>query len=128
MNFFADEKINLSTEHVEPVYTPKPPDRLNDLDIPQVIVEDLLLRYLYTKGSGSIRLLCDSIKLPFSLIHDIFQNLRKQQLFEVTGMEGNDYNFIASSLLHAYHCGSHAKFASCACKSVEPSAGFVTKA
>ena len=96
MDFFADEKTNLSTEHVEPVYTPKPPDRLNDLDIPQVIVEDLLLRYLYTKGSDNIRLLCDSIKLPFSLIHDLFQNLRKQQLFEVTGMEGNDYNFILS--------------------------------
>jgi hypothetical protein len=92
---------NVATENpaeVDKAYKPKAPERLQDLDIPRSLVEDLMLRYLYTKGSSSIRDLSKALKLSFPLLHELFQQLRKKQLFEVTGMEGNDYEFTLSGI------------------------------
>jgi len=79
-------------------YKPEAPEKLQDLDIPRSLVEDLMLRYLYTKGASSIRDLSKALKLSFPLLNELFQQLRKKQLFEVTGMEGNDYMFTLSGI------------------------------
>ncbi len=81
-----------------PAFSPRPPLSPEDLDIPRSIVEDLLLRSSYTKGNGSLRKLSKSLKLSFPLLHAVFQELRQQQLFEVTGMDGNDYFFALSGI------------------------------
>jgi hypothetical protein len=39
---------------IDLVYTPKAPDSLQNLDIPVRLVEDLVLRYLYSKGASRI--------------------------------------------------------------------------
>ena len=83
---------------VDMVYKPEAPERLQDIDIPRSLVEDLMLRYLYTKGSSCIRDLSKALKLSFPLLHELFQQLRQKQLFEVTGMEGNDYVFTLSGI------------------------------
>jgi hypothetical protein len=99
----ADATDNGSTPH-EPrqnageVFSPAAPTKLEDLDIPRTLVEDLMLRYLYTKGTSSIRDLSNALKLQFSLLHDLFQQLRQKQLFEISGMDGNDYNFVLSGI------------------------------
>jgi energy-coupling factor transporter ATP-binding protein EcfA2 len=62
------------------------------------MAEDLVLRYLYTKGASSLRELSRSIKLSFPLLHTLFQRMRQQQLFEITGMDGNDYTFTLSGI------------------------------
>jgi hypothetical protein len=77
-------------------FSPKAPEDLQNLDIPESLVEDLMLRRLYTIGSSSINSLCISLKLSFPVIHSMFERLRKRQLIEVTGMEGNDYFFTLS--------------------------------
>jgi hypothetical protein len=87
---------NPTEEHLH--YKPQLPEKLQDLDIPRSLVEDLMLRYLYTKGTSSIRDLSRSLKLSFSLLHELFQQLRQKQLFEVSGMEGNDYIFTLSGI------------------------------
>lgn len=92
MEAIATEK----PEKVKPTYSPKAPDNLQNLDIPQSLVEDLMLRRLYTKGSSNIKSLSSALMLSFPLLHTVFQSLRQQQLFEVTGMEGNDYTFTLS--------------------------------
>jgi hypothetical protein len=69
-----------------------------DLDIPMAVVEDLLLRYLYTKGTCSLSEVSRAIKLSFPLLHTVFQRLRGQQLFEISGMEGSDYIFSLSGI------------------------------
>ena len=67
-------------------FSPTAPTKLEDLDIPRSLVEDLMLRYLYTKGTSSIRELSHALKLSFSLLHDLFQQLRQKQLFEISGI------------------------------------------
>jgi len=75
------------------VYNPQAPNNLQDLDIPVTLVEDLILRYLYNKGAGSTSKLGDALKLPFPVIDAVFQQMRKRQLFEVTGLDSNNYLF-----------------------------------
>jgi len=72
------------------------PNSLEDLDIPESLVEALMLRRLYVQGVSSLRSLSSSLRLSFPVIHALFQRLRQKQLFEVTGVEGNDYNFTLS--------------------------------
>jgi hypothetical protein len=77
---------------------PKAPTTQEDLDIPILLAEDLILRMLYTKGTSSLLELSSTLKLSLPLVHSLFQDLRQKQLFEVTGMEGNDYVFRLSGI------------------------------
>jgi predicted ATPase with chaperone activity len=77
-------------------YKPPAPNSLQDLDIPVMLVEDLILRYLYNKGAGSTSKLSDALKLPFPVIDAVFQQMRQRKLFEVTGLESNNYVFTLS--------------------------------
>jgi hypothetical protein len=77
---------------------PKAPLGPEELDIPKPLVEDLILRKTFTKGTSTLQELSRALKLSFPLLNSLFQNLRKQQLFEVTGMEGNDYVFTLSGI------------------------------
>jgi len=86
------------TQNAGGAFSPTAPTKLEDLDIPRALVEDLMLRYLYTKGTSSIRDLSNALKLQFSLLHDLFQELRQKQLFEISGMDGNDYVFTLSGI------------------------------
>ena len=101
MNTIATEKIETAFEtrqEANPVFSPAAPTKLEELDIPRSLVEDLMLRYLYTKGSSSIRDLSQALKLSFPLLDELFQQLRQKQLFEITGMEGSDYVFTLSGI------------------------------
>jgi hypothetical protein len=91
MNKEAHEKISLK-------FSPQAPTDIEQLGIPQSVVEDIILRHLYTRSSSSLKSLCDSLKLSLPIVQDVFQRLRKQQFFEVKGMQGSDYNFTLSGI------------------------------
>jgi hypothetical protein len=84
------------TTEKKPPFMPKAPGKIQDLDISDSLVEDLVLRRLYTTGTGSIRALSKDLKLSFSVIQSVFEHKRKEQLFEVKGMEEQDYTFVLS--------------------------------
>src|ERR1035438_4970304 len=70
------------------------PDRLQDLGIPRSMVTDLILRYLWLHGAGTLATLNTALKLSFPVLEPLFHHFRQQQLLEVKGMLGNDYSFI----------------------------------
>jgi hypothetical protein len=72
---------------------PLMPDRLEDLEIPRSMVADLILRYLWLHGSGSLTALHETLKLSFPVLEGVFHQFRQQQLLDVKGMVGNDYSF-----------------------------------
>ena len=78
---------------IDLIYKPEEPKNLQDLDISVRLVEDLILRYLYSKGDGRISELSNTLKLSFPVIDTVFQQMRQRQLFEVTGLNGKDYAF-----------------------------------
>ena len=94
----AAQTMQLKPTAMQPICAPTAPTKTEELDIPESLVDDLMLRYLFTKASSSLKEMTRSLKLPFSLLHSIFQRLRGQQYFEITGMEGNDYLFTLSGI------------------------------
>jgi Cdc6-like AAA superfamily ATPase len=76
---------------------PTIPDRVEDLGIPRALISDLVLRYLWLHGTGTLGLLHDTLKLSFPVLEVLFHEFRQQQLLEVKGMIGNDYSFTLTS-------------------------------
>src|ERR1035438_402477 len=77
---------------------PTIPDRLEDLGIPRSMVADLILRYLWLHGSGTLAMLNDRLKLSFPVLETMFHQFRQQHILEVKGMVGNgDYAFSLTS-------------------------------
>lgn len=78
-------------------YQPRIPRRVEDLGIPPALVVDLVLRRLYIQGVCNFRSLSEALKLSPLIIEQVFRQLRQEQLIEVRGMTGNDYNFSLTS-------------------------------
>ncbi len=73
---------------------PTIPDRLEDLGISRSLVSDLILRYLWLHGSGTLGMLHETLKLSFPILEVMFHSFRQQHILEVKGMVGNgDYAF-----------------------------------
>lgn len=88
----TSEQVQVTPQH----HFPNTPENLKDLKIPEAMVEDLVLRRVYTSGTASLRALSRRLKLPYFLVQEIFDRLRKEQCFEVKGMDGQDYTFTLS--------------------------------
>jgi predicted ATPase with chaperone activity len=89
--------VNPAPQSVRPDSRPIIPDRVEDLGIPRSLVADLVLRYLWLHGSGTLDALHECLKLSFPLLETLFHQFRQQQLLEVKGMLGNDYSFTLTS-------------------------------
>lgn len=77
-------------------FSPRAPHTLGELGIPQSIVMDLVLRRLLLEGFSNLQTLSNKLRLSLSIVNTVFQQMRQQQLVEVKGMTGNDYNFTLS--------------------------------
>lgn len=75
-------------------YCPPVPETLADLDLPHALVVDLVMRRTYTSGQSTLQGLSQVLRLSPILMEAVFRELRSQQLVEVKGMSGNDYNFV----------------------------------
>ncbi|HTP35305.1 MAG TPA: hypothetical protein VMJ75_24180 [Candidatus Acidoferrales bacterium] len=73
------------------------PDRIEDLGVPRAVVTDLVLRYLWLHGAGTLGALHETLKISFPILESLFHQFRQQQLLEVKGMLGNDYSFTLTS-------------------------------
>ena len=57
---------------------------------------DLVLRRLLLEGFSNLQSLSQTLKLSVPILNIVFKHMRQQQLVEVKGMIGNDYNFTLS--------------------------------
>lgn len=78
-------------------FAPKVPQTFEELGIPQSLVLDLMLRRLLLEGFCNLQSLGQKLRLSFPILNTVFQQMRQQQLIEVKGMMGNDYNFTLSA-------------------------------
>lgn len=72
------------------------PQSLEEVRLPESLITDLVLRRLLLEGFSTLQSLSRSLRLSTAVIHQIFTQLRSQQLVEVKGMIGNDYRFTLS--------------------------------
>src|SRR5579863_6336691 len=82
---------------VRAAFNPAIPQNLNDLGISESLVLDLVLRRMLIEGYSSLQGLSRSLRLSVPIIDLVFKHMRSQQLVEIKGMSGNDYNFTLSA-------------------------------
>jgi hypothetical protein len=80
-----------------PRFCPPPPQTIEDLGIPEALVLDLMLRRLLLEGQCTLLGLTQRLKLSIEVIDGVFRHMRQQQLVEVKGMRGNDYQFVLAA-------------------------------
>ncbi len=81
---------------LQSTFAPKTPQTIEDTGIAQSLVMDLLLRRLLLEGFSNLQTLSRKLRLSTSILSTVFQHMRQQQLVEVKGMIGNDYQFTLS--------------------------------
>ncbi len=79
------------------LYAPKIPQTVEELGIPQSLVLDLILRRTTLEGFSTLNSLSTALRMSVPIIEFGFRHLRQQQLLEVKGMIGNDYQFVLTA-------------------------------
>jgi len=62
--------------------------------VPQSLVIDLFLRRTMIEGFSTLESLSKSLRVSVAIVDQVFRQLRQQQIVEVKGMIGNDYQFV----------------------------------
>ena len=83
--------------HVRCSFLPPVPQTFADLGIPESLVLDLMLRRMVIEGFSSMTGLSRSIRVSLPIVDLVFKHMRQQQLVEIKGMSGNDYQFVLSA-------------------------------
>ena len=78
-------------------FAPAIPQNFEALGISQTLVLDLVLRRLLLEGFSNLQTLGASLCISFAVLQAVFQHMRQQQLVEIKGMNGNDYNIALSA-------------------------------
>jgi hypothetical protein len=76
---------------------PAVPRSSDDLHVPRAVINDLILRSLWSHSSATLTSLQSALKLPFEVVEDFFQEFRQEQLVEVKHTVGRDYSFVLTS-------------------------------
>src|SRR5258708_6586993 len=82
---------------VRTAFSPAIPQNFAELGISESLVLDLMLRRMVIECNCTLASLGRSLRLAVPIIDVAFKHMRQQQLVEVKGMSGNDYNFVLSS-------------------------------
>ncbi len=77
-------------------FNPPVPRTVEDLGISQSLVLDLILRRVLLEGYSTLGSLSRALRISIPIVAATFQQMRQQQLVEVKGMVGNDYQFVLS--------------------------------
>lgn len=75
-------------------FAPAIPQTFDELGVPQSLVIDLFLRRTLIEGFSTLESLSKSLRVSIAIIDQVFRQLRQQQIVEVKGMVGNDYQFV----------------------------------
>src|SRR5271169_8256 len=82
---------------VRAAFNPAPPQDFAELGISESLVLDLVLRRMLIEGFSSLMGLSRALRVSVPIIDLAFKHMRSQQLVEIKGMSGNDYNFVLSA-------------------------------
>ena len=82
---------------VQTAFAPSIPQTFAQLGISENLILDLVLRRMLIEGYCTLASLSRSLRISVPIVDLAFKHMRQQQLVEVKGMSGNDYNFVLSS-------------------------------
>jgi ABC-type multidrug transport system fused ATPase/permease subunit len=71
------------------------PESVKDVGVRKSFLEELAVKILYLAGPSSLSQLAELIRLPFTVVDELFRWLRKEQLCEVTGTDSVGFPHLA---------------------------------
>jgi hypothetical protein len=84
----AESVLALAAEQEDLKFVPPIPESLDDLGIPQSMVEQIILKMLYFRNEATGRVLAGSLGLNFSVIGPLLENMKRQHLVSVRSSLG----------------------------------------
>jgi hypothetical protein len=78
-------------------FSPPIPQDTQQLGIPESLLLDLVLRRMLLEGFSNLTNLSRALRVAPQVVETVFRHMRSQQLVEIKGMTGNDYNFTLSA-------------------------------
>jgi predicted ATPase with chaperone activity len=78
---------------IQTAFCPSIPQNVAELGVPESLVLDLVLRRMVIEGYSNLGTLSQALRMSVPIIDKAFKHMRQQQLVDVKGMTGNDYNF-----------------------------------
>lgn len=88
--------MTVSSQAMRAAFAPPVPNTFAELGIAESLVLDLMLRRMLLEGYSNLQTLAAKLRLSIPIVDQTFRQMRQQQLVEVKGMAGNDYNFVLS--------------------------------
>ena len=76
----VDSVLQISNEAGEIRFVPPVPESIDDLGVPQSMIEQLILKILYFRGDTTGRVLANMLGLNFSVIAPIVEMMKRQHL------------------------------------------------
>ena len=67
------------------VVAPPPPRTLEELDLPMVMMRDILIKTMFRKSVDKISRISDAVRLPPNVTQELVDLAREQMLLEATG-------------------------------------------
>src|SRR5205823_3288632 len=80
----------------QPAWLPPWPECIEELEIPEHVIVDLVLRQASMRSVCTIHSLSEMMKIPIEVTESVFRKLNDQQYLEVRRMSGDDYVFTLS--------------------------------
>src|SRR5262245_1735630 len=65
--------------------------------VPRRVLEELTLKTAYLLGEASLHDLAEQLRIDLPIVDDLFQQLRKEQLCQVTGLSGGVHRMVLTS-------------------------------
>ncbi|MBI3667666.1 MAG: AAA family ATPase, partial [Acidobacteria bacterium] len=85
-----------STTTLQRTFRPRNPVTLEDSGLNQNLLIDLMLKLTLLEGITTLGQLSQQMKVSMNIMHQLLRYFRREQLCEVKGMVGNDYEFSLS--------------------------------
>lgn len=85
------------TDQRDEPFIPRIPKTLDETGISETLVEELIMRFLLSRGEASGRMIASQVRLPFLLIEPILNRLKYEQMTAYRGANSvNDYIHVLS--------------------------------
>ncbi len=80
-----------------PNFQPKAPATIEETGLPWSLVFELVLKHVFLEGTTSLQRLAEKTMLGFEVVSSVFRSLQKDQLCEVKGLVGRNYELMLTT-------------------------------
>jgi predicted ATPase with chaperone activity len=82
---------------MNPTFQPTPARSMEEIGIPRALAGELILKRTFLEGTTTLSGLISATKLDYNVVNEIFQGMQKEQIVEIKGVVGHNYELTLTS-------------------------------